>query len=501
MRQTVDAMLGSARRGRLRQIRAGLSRRGPLRRLSGSDTSMLDHDRLADHLLGECPWLLVFTGEAPALDELRTHVAHRIGKLPALRDRLVRVPLGLGRPFWYPDPRFDLDFHVRQAPPEYAGRDGWLRFVSELSSVRLDRSRPLWQLWLVPGDGERFGVVLYHHHALADGHSGLHVLRTLFGRKPAGAPPAPTAEPGDALPPAALLIARGAVDVVRALMRAIASIARLGRPRKLLRQLRDDVIAMAAMARPATLGPRPPTIPALNQAVGPRRRALAVELPIEDVRAVMRAASCFPNEIYLTVAASGLGRWLRGRGPHDDTPELYGGVAVNVAKERNDLGNHWSGGRILVPVGPMPELERLDRVRAASRRFAGGGMARGGELLMRLEALLPPQLVPWAASGVYGPHFMNVGLSHMAPPRDLGEVLGRPLDQFYSWTFLYRDHAVICVGHTFKRSMTVNLLVDPDLVPDADAIADGIRDAMRELLVAVGAGQEVPAVAGSGARL
>ncbi|MDP9407766.1 MAG: wax ester/triacylglycerol synthase family O-acyltransferase, partial [Actinomycetota bacterium] len=121
-----------------------------------------------------------------ALDELRRHVAARIHRAPVLRQRLLELPLELGRPYWVDDPDFDLDRHVRGADLEGPVDDERLAaYVSRMVGRRLDRSRPLWELQLIPGlAGGRFALLGIVHHAAVDGIAGRDVLATLLDREP-----------------------------------------------------------------------------------------------------------------------------------------------------------------------------------------------------------------------------------------------------------------------------------------------------------------------------
>ena len=161
---------------------ADLAVGAPPWRLRAADAQMLRHERLRAGLLAECPWLLTFAGHPPTLAELRAHVDARLPALPQLRCRVTDDPLPFARPSWTPDPTFDLAHHVRvSTEPRHRGEAGWMRFVEERLSRPLDRERPLWELWMLDEDGgERFALVLHHHHALLDGQSGLHVLRVLL---------------------------------------------------------------------------------------------------------------------------------------------------------------------------------------------------------------------------------------------------------------------------------------------------------------------------------
>lgn len=432
-------------------------RRG--RRLSAADTQMLEYQGPASSAYTEGSWLLRFDGGAPTIGELREHVGARLALLPLLRDRVQYGRFALARPRWAPSPDLDLEWHVRAADPaRFAGEPGWLRLVDERMGRRLDRSRPLWQLWLAPGEGEEGFVVLFHHnHALADGHSALHILRTLFGSEPLAPPPAKRRKPA---------------------------------PAGLGARLREGVEAARCVATALRMiYPPAPAVAALNRPLGPRRRVLMLDLPMEAVMEISLGFGCFPNDVYLAAVAGGLRRWLQGREVEVDDLTLRAGVPVKTAAraERQGLGNHFSGVRLPLSVAEPDPVARLRRIQAETKLITAGRVARGGELLSRAQNALPRQLLAPMARMEWSPQAINLVVSHLALPRDLGELLGRPLARLYCWTPLFEDHAVSLVAaQGLAGTLTVNLLVDPDLVPDAETIQSGIAATVEALRSAVG---------------
>jgi diacylglycerol O-acyltransferase len=434
------------------------------RRLSAADTQMLEYQGPASSAYTEGAWMLRFDGDAPTIGELREHVASRLALLPLLRDRVEYGRLGVARPRWVSSPDFDLDWHVREADPtHFAGERGWLRLSEERLGRRLDRRRPLWQLWLARGEGEEgFVVLLHHNHAVADGHSALHILRTLFGSEPPAAPRAKRRKP-----PAG----RGA-------------------------RLREGFEAARCVATALRLiYPPAPAVPALNQPLGPRRRVLVQDLPMAAVMEVSLGLGCFPNDVYLAAVAGGLRRWLAGRDVEVGDLTLRAGVPVKTAArgERQGLGNHFSGVRLPLSLAESDPVARLRRVQAETKLITAGRVARGGELVSRAQNALPRQLLAPMARMEWSPQAINLVVSNLALPRDLGELLGRPLARLYCWTPLFEEQAVsVVAAQGLAGTLTVNLLVDPDLVPDASTIQSGIAETLEGLRAAVAA----PSLAG-----
>ena len=149
-------------------------------RLSGLDSSFLHMERAGAHM--HVASTIIFEGPAPPTGSFATHIASRLHLVPRFRQKLRFVPFGQGRPVWVDDPHLNLDYHVRQTALPAPGSEEQLRnLAARIFSQQLDRTKPLWELWLVEGlrDG-RFAVIGKSHHALVDGISGVDITTVLF---------------------------------------------------------------------------------------------------------------------------------------------------------------------------------------------------------------------------------------------------------------------------------------------------------------------------------
>ena len=173
-------------------------------RLSAVDASFLHQEKRASHMhIGA---LAIFEGPPPSRDEFAEHVESRLHLVPRYRQKLAIPRLEMGRPFWVDDPAFNIDYHVRHTALPQPGTDVELRqLLGRIFSQRLDRSKPLWELWLVQGfeDGQ-FALISKTHHALVDGVSGVDIATVLFDLTPVPAqtpveePWTPQPEPSEA---------------------------------------------------------------------------------------------------------------------------------------------------------------------------------------------------------------------------------------------------------------------------------------------------------------
>src|SRR5919206_792879 len=186
-------------------------------RLSAVDASFLAQERANSHM--HVGAVLIFEGPAPAYDELITQIRSRLHLVPRYRQKLAFPPLETGRPLWVDDPTFNLEYHVRHTALPQPGSEEQLRaLAARIHSQRLDRNKPLWELWIVQGvEGNRFALIAKTHHALVDGVSGVDLATVLFDLSPVPQPAPHEGEPWTPQPEpsAAQLVARGLTGLVR----------------------------------------------------------------------------------------------------------------------------------------------------------------------------------------------------------------------------------------------------------------------------------------------
>ena len=229
--------------------------------------------------------------------------------MPRYRQKLAFPPLEIGRPFWVDDPTFNLDYHVRHTALPKPGSDEQLRqLVGRIFSQRLDRSKPLWELWIVQGlEGDRFALISKTHHALVDGVSGVDIATVLFDLSPVPAEPEVDG-PLDAGARALRRRARGR-GRVKGLVRTPIGLA--GRALGALRQpgrARSSSVREAAegVGEVVWAGLNPaPDVP-LNVPIGPHRRVRWVQSRLADFKEIKDALGGTVNDVVLAVVAGAL---------------------------------------------------------------------------------------------------------------------------------------------------------------------------------------------------
>ncbi|HEY6396738.1 MAG TPA: wax ester/triacylglycerol synthase family O-acyltransferase, partial [Solirubrobacteraceae bacterium] len=341
-----------------------------LDRLTSTDASFLHQEGPASHM--HIGGLLIFEGPPPGLSEYVDHVASRLHLVPRYRQKLAMPPLEMGRPLWIDDPSFNLEYHIRHsALPEPGTEEQLFRMVARIASQQLDRSRPLWESWLVEGlNDDRFALIFKTHHSLVDGVSGVDLATVLFDleRAPASGPAdvepwQPKPEPSEA----ELVVAgvRGIANTTAEL--AERAMIAASQPSRSFELLRDALEGLGEIVW-AGLNPAPET--PLNVEIGPHRRFAVVRQQLADYKQIKNALGGTVNDVVLAVVSGALAQWLRSRGVRTEGLEMRALVPVSVRTQhdRGTLGNRLAALRGVLPVYIEDPVARL---RFVSREMDG----------------------------------------------------------------------------------------------------------------------------------
>jgi WS/DGAT/MGAT family acyltransferase len=457
-----------------------------LDRLTSIDASFLHQEGPASHM--HIGGVLVFEGPPPRFEDYLNHVRGRLHLVPRYRQRLINPPLDSGRPLWADDPSFNLEYHIRHAAlPAPGTEDQLFQLTARIVSQQLDRSKPLWESWLVEGlEDDRFALIFKAHHSLVDGVSGVDLATVLFDLAPTPAPAPTDLEPWTPKPqpsPAELLVAgvRGAVDATAQIVaRALGA---ASHPESSLRILKDAVEGLGEIVW-AGLNPAPTT--PLNVEIGPHRRFTVVRQQLEDYKEVKNALGGTVNDVVLTVVSGALARWLRSRGVRTEGLEMRALVPVSVRgqDDRGTLGN-----RLTVMRGPLPvyirdPVARLRFVRHAMDGLKESKQAVGAATLAAVNNLAPPTILAQASRLNFSTRLFNLIVTNIPGPQLPLYVLGRQLCDLFPIAFLPENHALAVAIMSYNGGIDYGLLGDYDALPDIGLIAEGIEASLQELLQA-----------------
>jgi diacylglycerol O-acyltransferase / wax synthase len=454
-----------------------------LDRLSAVDAAFLHQEGPATHM--HIGGVGVFEGPPPQIERVLEHISTRLSRVPRYRQKLVPTPGGLDRERWIDDPTFNLDYHVRHTALPAPGDDERLRtLIGRLFAQRLDRSKPLWEMWVVEGlaDG-RWALVSKSHHALVDGVSGADLTTVLFDLSPvpAQAHAEPTWQPRP-VPSKAQLLATSLGGAIRAAMElplhAAAAAAQPGRTLAAAREVAEGLGEVAWAGLNAA-----PDSP-LNVKIGPCRAVAFVPARLEDFKRVKNVFGGTVNDVMLAVVTGALRHWMRQRGMRAEGLELRAGVPVST---RSDADREQLGNRLTQLVAPLPvyqpdAVERLRIVREAMQDVKESKLALGAEAIATAEDFAPPTILAQATKLNFSRRFYNVLVTNIPGPQFPLYLLGRELQGMFPVAFLAGDRALAIAAMSYNGAVNFGLIADPDSLDDLDAVAAGIDAALAELV-------------------
>jgi diacylglycerol O-acyltransferase len=407
----------------------------------------------------------------PDLDRLRGIVEGRLSRVPRLRQVLYRPPPGLGPPVWVDAWDFDIRQHVRARDvPEPGDEAALLRTCAELDKMPLDRSRPLWQMWLLTGLADGHHVLLIRlHHVVADGIAALAMFGSLLDPAPGTrAPDSPSWTPGPAPGAAAL-----AVDQLHRQARLLRHLAvRLRHPDAVVARL----CVLARQARQMAREGRAPRV-SLNVPVSGPRRLLLVRADLRRAKAVAHAHGGTVNDVVLAAVAGGARSLLRSRGELTPGLVLKASVAASV---RDPADRSAAGNRVGLLVVPLPVAEAdpercLAAVAAATAsRKTLPPYQPAGRLAQR-----------WMTGVMARQRLVNLLVSNLpGPPGPLRLGGARVLEVFQ--VGIVQGNLTVSVGAiSYAGQLNLDVVADSTAVPDAGAFADGMSDTLGRLGVLV----------------
>ncbi|HEX8690345.1 MAG TPA: wax ester/triacylglycerol synthase family O-acyltransferase [Solirubrobacterales bacterium] len=451
-------------------------------RLTGLDSSFLHLERGGAHM--HVASTILFEGSPPSHEEFRDHIEARLHLVPRFRQKLRFVPFNQGRPVWVDDPYLNLDYHVRRTALPAPGSEEQLRnLASRIFSQQLDRSKPLWELWLVEGfEGDRFAIVGKSHHALVDGVSGVDITTVLFDveQEPANPPVrppkwAPRPEPTDLelLADALRERATSPREIARGIRAAVRG------PRRVL----EGLGATGELIETGLSAPRTP----FNVEIGSHRRLAFVRADLEDFKRVKNAHGGTVNDVVLSVVTGALGNYLRARGHDTEGLELRAMVPVSVRaeEERGALGNRIAAMMAPLPVWCEDPIERLRLATETMGDLKGSGQAVGAEILTRLTDFAPPTIASQAARLQPAQRFFNLVVTNVPGPQFPLYVLGRKMESIFPMVPLARRQA-LCVGiMSYNGQIDFGLVGDYDAMADLDSFTLDLEGAIREAVETV----------------
>ncbi len=493
-----------------------------MKQLSGIDASFLNME--TSSTFGHVASMTIYDDEevpgAANAEAAKQMILERLDQLAPFRRRLVEVPLGLDLPYWIEDPDFDIDFHVRShAVPSPGTPEQLAEVVSRIHARPLDRSRPLWELYVIEGvdGGTKIAQLNKVHHATIDGASGAAMLASMLDTerdaRPTGTPAAWTP---DAVPSDVELLQRTLLQYVRspekfvrlsvralrdlssstnsATLRALADTIAQPVPgpvgdmlRQRLRNAPNEVDDPPAL--PPTAAPRTP----FNASITPHRRFSYTTIPLEDAKKIRRAVGCTFNDVVMALCSATLRAYLE---EHDALPaeSLIAAVPVSVrtGKEDDAFQNRVSMLLADLATNEADPLARLQRVQRSMNKAKTQFAAIPADTLQDFTQFAPPAIAA-RAMRMYSrlriadraaPPF-NLIISNVPGPAMPLYFAGARLEHFYPISALIDGQGLNMTVQSYNGNLDFGFVSCRELVPDIWRLTELLQESMEELLAAV----------------
>ncbi|MDQ2647961.1 MAG: wax ester/triacylglycerol synthase family O-acyltransferase [Actinomycetota bacterium] len=465
-----------------------------MQRLSGLDASFLSLETPSSHM--HVASLGIFDPSevegGVSIDHVIEIYGQRLHLAPPFRRRLAQVPFGLHHPIWVEDPDFDIRRHVRHtAIPKPGGTKELSNLVSRLVAQPLDRTRPLWEIWLIEGlEGGNVGLLSKVHHAAIDGASGNELLVALLDLSPEVAVHTPEEEwKPDHVPTDAELIAYAANSLARQPLRVAKSLARTASAALAVRrhgqETESDHLPPAPFSAPRT---------SFNTSLTPTRSYAFRSLDLPTVKAVKAKAGCTVNDVVLALCSGALRNYLDDRGEVlDSSLVAMVPMSVRTEDEKGSLGNKVSSMLTTLATDIDDPLERLSAISESMRNSKEQQKAIGADTLQ--------EWAEFAAPAVFGSAmrlYSRMSLANVLRPLfnvTISNVPGPPFPLYSAGARLVANYPVGPIIDGTGLNMTVmsyqdqldfGLLACPDVLDDVWSLAAALQTALDELVDATG---------------
>ncbi len=481
-----------------------------MERMAGFDATLLyvETPTLHTHVVGV---VLLDTTTPPggySYERLYDVFRRRLRAIPAFRRRVLFVPLDLDHPVWINDPDFDLDAHLfRVAAPPPGTMHDLAEIAGDFASRPLDRSRPLWEAWVVEGlQHDRVALVTKVHHAAIDGVTGADVMASLFDLEPDAPEPEGFADWEPEEVPSSWQLMR---DAVRD---------RVMHPTRVVRQVGDAASSLFGMLRAGLAAPggrrRSPLMinaprTRWTSALTPHRVVALGKVPLDDLKIIKDAFGVKVNDVVLAACTQSLRHYLL---EHDDLPAkpLVAYCPVSVHEQSSDKGNNqFTAMAVKLPVQIDDPVEQLRAIFDDTRSAKELANAVGVSTLQDVAQFMPPTLFNRAMRfytsmrlADYHPPLQNAIISNVPGPPVPLYCAGARVDAVFPFGPLIEGAGLNITVLSNMGSVDVGVIACRETVPDVWDLTDGFERAVAELKRAAEAdaaqGEEVTTTRASG---
>lgn len=420
-----------------------------------------------------------------SLQAFKDHIESRLHLVPPFRRRLVEVPFQFHHPVWIEDPQFDLDNHVRAiTAPAPGGPKELARIAAQIASVPLDRSRPLWEAWVIEGlEGDRVGFVAKVHHSAIDGASGAEIMTALYDLQPEPAEFERTESPVEEIPGRAELLSHAAVSKLRRSMNAVPLLARTIRSAsRLIGNISNKDKIHGAV--PLTAPPTP-----FNQTISPRRTVGFARIRLDEIKAVKDALGVTVNDVVLALVSGTLRRYLDSHGAlPDDTLLAVCPVSVRDESERGSAGNKVSAMFVELASDLDDVGERIEAIALSTAGAKEDHNALGARTLTDWAEWAAPRtfglaMRTYSAMNLADRHrpIHNLVISNVPGPPFPLYLAGAEMIAAYPMGPIMDGAGLNVTVLSYREHVDIGFMACAELIPDVWDLADSVVPAFEEI--------------------
>ena len=402
-------------------------------------------------------------------------------QVPRYRQKLMWIP-GRDRAVWVDDPQFNFDYHMRHTALARPGTDRELKqLAARILERPLDRTRPLWELWVVEGlDGGRFATIAKTHHCMLDGVSGINLATIVMSDDPDKRFGEPSRYVPRPLP-------------TEAELRRDDLLHRLSMPLDFARGLYDfaastddpvgEVVSRArSLAAMAWWKAVPASDTPLNGPVGLHRRIDWMTLRLADLKAIRRKLGCSVNDVVLAVVTGTVRDFMIARRVRPETLEFRAATPVNVRRdsEQGELGNRVSSWVLRLPIGERDPLRQLEEIHATTEELKESHQAAAVEMIESLHEWVSIDIQEMSKGTA------NMFVTNVPGPQFPLYLVGARLRGIYAQAPIIENMGLVIAVMSYDGNVCWGFNADYDRVPDlADFVAIA-RTAFERLARAAG---------------
>jgi len=429
--------------------------------------------------------LAVFEGPAPSYQQLAGLYAAKLSRVSRYRQVVRTAPLQMFRPAWTDDEQFEIGYHLRHAAVSKPGRATQLhRLAGQIYARPLDRSRPLWEAWLLDGiEAGRWAILSKVHHCMVDGVGGAGLMAELFDLRPDAGPPVQPAawqpQPGPSL---AVTLAGGVRDAVTWPLRVLAGVPGL------MRQRLPACADLAAFTRGLTSSACRLTVPSascLNGPIGPGRRWASTTASLNRVKQIRADCGGTVNDVVLAAITRGFRDLLIQRG------ELCAGlivrslvpISIRCAEDQGVVTNRLSAVLANLPVAESDPIRRLQLVSHQMDQIKRTRQAAGAELLTHVLGAAPPAVLNLGARAAFQipQPLVQTMTTNVPGPQFPLYILGRKMLQAHPYAPIGDNVKIAIASFSYLGQLSFGITADSSEAPELDILAQGIHRGLDEL--------------------